>query len=325
MILEFVLSLITIFGTTELCLFISGGWWTIINEWTLVLGVIAIFSVMMFLSGYGKSFLKIFYSRKKIENVGLSELKKMEKSIDYACKILIYICFFFMFVASVYFYLNFMETQTLGCNLAIVMCSVIYLAFGEVILLVLKGKLREKIILFMAEDSDFTKIESSKTKKNIISNILKIVFSIVIIFGFYLLVIYSNIVNHSESEPLSLHYLCDIPGIVFAFIPPFILLAISGCFCRFFNAISVAFKSVKLSVVQKGLYYNAIKTFRLICFSCGVLTALISYMGIMCNLENKAFLGINFAVGSVPMFYTLFINLILLPVESKVCRLCDSE
>jgi hypothetical protein len=49
------------------------------------------------------------------------------------------------------------------------------------------------------------------------------------------------------------------------------------------------------------------------------------FMGILCNLEDRSVLGINFTVACVPMIYALLINLILLPVESKISLLCDSE
>ena len=49
------------------------------------------------------------------------------------------------------------------------------------------------------------------------------------------------------------------------------------------------------------------------------------YMAIMVNLEDKAALGLNFMVASLPMIYALLIDLILLPIESKISLLSDAE
>ena len=57
----------------------------------------------------------------------------------------------------------------------------------------------------------------------------------------------------------------------------------------------------------------------------GIMTTLGGFIGMLFNLEDRSMLGINFSVACVPMIYALLLNLILLPVESKVSLLCDSE
>ena len=99
----------------------------------------------------------------------------------------------------------------------------------------------------------------------------------------------------------------------------------SDNFKSFFSALSFVAKNQKLSVTQKAISINAISTLRIIILLEGIMTTLGGFIGILFNLEDRSMLGLNFTVACVPMIYALLINLILLPVESKVSLLCDSE
>ena len=177
----------------------------------------------------------------------------------------------------------------------------------------------------MAEETEEKDTTTVLTKKQIALRIAKILISIILIVSLYLLVIFFNTANNSKEEPLSFYYLRDIPGIIYIFLPPFLLLAISGNFKNFFRALSFVSKNKKLSVSQKALSLNAIATLRTIMFLEGIMTSLNGFLSILCNLEDRSALGSCFAVACVPLIYALLINLILLPVESKISLLCDSE
>jgi flagellar motor component MotA len=124
---------------------------------------------------------------------------------------------------------------------------------------------------------------------------------------------------------LSFSYLRDFPGLIYIFLPTFLLLAISGNFKIFFKTIKYIFKNQKLSVSQKTSSENAVRTLRKLLLLEGILATLGGFTGMLCNLEDRSMLGISFTIACVPMIYGLLVNLILLPVESKISLLCDSE
>lgn len=322
MIIEFLLSLLVLSFTATICSLSSGGYVEEILEPVLLPGIIVILVLMISLSGYGKSFLKIFSSPKKIKETDLSDLKKIETVLNYSFKALALICIFFMFIAGVYFYLNFYDTQTLGPNLATMFCSLYYLAFFGMVIFTLKGKLRIRIINFMTDEKEpEEKIELSNKQK--IIRIVKIIITIALIAGLYYLIVYSCTANKRQYSVTT--YLIDAPGLIYIFVTSFLLLAISGNFKKFFKALKFAAKNTRLSVSQKAISLNAIHTLQVILILDGIMCSLGGYMATMVHLENKEYLGINILLASLPMIYSLIINLILLAVESKISLLGESE
>ena len=323
MIIEFLLSILVLCITATMCSLTSGGLIWELVDYALLPGILLILALMIFLSGYGKDFIMIFQTSNK--NKGLAELKKTEASLDYAFKALCFICSFFMLISGMYFYLNFDETNTLGINLATLLLSFFYLSFFGMIFITLKAKLRTNIIKYMAEENTYANAEIVVSGKKIAQNIVKIFVSLAFLIGLYLVIIHFSMANLTDSEPLSFYYLRDLPGIIYIFIPTLLLLIISGNFKSFFGALNFVIKNRKLSVTQKSISLNAISTLRMLLILEGIMTTLGGFIGMLFNLEDRSMLGINFSVACVPMIYALLLNLILLPVESKVSLLCDSE
>lgn len=325
MIIEFLLSFLLLCITASVCSLTSGGLiWELVDN-ALLPGILLILALMIFLSGYGKDFVRIFQSAKKIKKASLAELKKTEASLDYAFKALGFICTFLMLISGIYFYLNFDKTNTLGVNLAAILLSFFYFSFFGMMFMTLKEKLRRIIINFMAEENVIENDKPATSGKKLALSIIKILVSFVFIIGLYLLIIYFSTTNLSNEEPLSFYYLRDLPGIIYTFIPTFLLLLASGNFKSFFRAMNYIIKNQKLSVTQKAISVNAISTLRIIIFLEGIMTTVCGFIGILFNLEDRSMLGISFTIACVPMIYGLLVNLILLPMESKISLLCDSE
>ena len=324
MIIEFLLSFLVLGLTAVICSLSSGGYiWEFLDP-VLLPGIIVILALMLFLSGYGKAFLKIFSTSKKSRETALPGLKKMETALNYAFKALALICFFFMIIAGVYFYLNFFDTKTLGSNLATIFCSLYYLAFFGMIIFTLKGKLRIRIINFMSEEAE-PENKAVLSAKQIISRIAKILITIALIVALYCLIVYCCTANNAEKTYPLITYLFDPPGLLYIFVTSLLLLTISGNFKKFFKALKFAAGNTKLSVSQKSISLNAVHTLQSILLLDGMMCSIGGYMATMVHLEDKNYLGINIFVASVPVIYCLIINLILLPVESKLSLLCDSE
>ena len=325
MIIELLLSFLILCITATMCSLTSGGLIWELVDYALLPGILLILALMIFLSGYGKPFLRIFQSSKKIKNTSLVELKKTEASLDYAFKALGFICVFLMLISGIYFYLNFENTNTLGVNLATILLSFFYLSFLGMIFITLKGKLRSNIIRFMAEENTCENDKTTASGKKLALSIVKIFVSLAFIIGLFFLIIHFSMANLTDKNPLSFYFLRDLPGIIYIFIPTFLLLLVSDNLKSFFRALSFVAKNQKLSVTQKAISINAISTLRVIILLEGIMTTLGGFIGILFNLEDRSMLGLNFTVACVPMIYALLINLILLPVESKVSLLCDSE
>ncbi len=325
MIIELLLSFLILCITATMCSITSGGLIWELVDYALLPGILLILALMIFLSGYGKPFLRIFQSSKKIKNTTLTELKKTEASLDYAFKALGFICVFLMLISGIYFYLNFENTNTLGVNLATILLSFFYLSFLGMIFITLKGKLRSNIIRFMAEENTCENDKPAASGKKLALSIVKIFVSLAFIIGLFFLIIHFSMANLTDKNPLSFYFLRDLPGIIYIFIPTFLLLLVSDNLKSFFSALNFVAKNQKLSVTQKAISINAISTLRVIILLEGIMTMLGGFIGILFNLEDRSMLGLNFTVACVPMIYALLINLILLPVESKVTLLCDSE
>ena len=324
MIIEFLLSFLLLCITASVCSLTSGGLIWELVDYALLPGILLILALMIFLSGYGNDFVRIFQSAKKIKKASLAELKKTEASFDYAFKALGFICTFLMLISGIYFYLNFDKNNTLGVNLAAILLSFFYFSFFGMMFMTLKGKLRSLIINYMAEENTIENDKPATSEKKLALSIIKILVSLVFIIGLYLLIIYFSTANLSNEEPLSFYYLRDLPGIIYIFIPTFLLLLISGNFKNFFRALGFIIKNQKLSVTQKAISMNAISTLRIIIFLEGIMTTLCGCIGMLFNLEDRSMLGISFTIACVPMIYGLLVNLILLPMESKISLLCDS-
>lgn len=83
MIINFLLSLIPICVATVLSIKTSGG--TITGLFNLIsfTGVILLFVVALFISGYGKTFCRIFSTRKNYQSMELQELKNTDLALKY--------------------------------------------------------------------------------------------------------------------------------------------------------------------------------------------------------------------------------------------------
>ena len=82
MIIEFLLSFLVLCITASVCSLTSGGLIWELVDYALLPGIVLILAMMIFLSGYGKSFVRIFQTANKFNNTSLAELKKTEASFD---------------------------------------------------------------------------------------------------------------------------------------------------------------------------------------------------------------------------------------------------
>lgn len=319
MILTLIFSVLVTFGLDWLCMILSGG--TIrglINGYELP-GIIVILAGLIFLSGCGKDFCRIFSGRSSLQEFDLAELRRTEKSLDFANKIVFYICLFFILIGGIFFYLNIDFRTSLGPNLATILGSLLYMSFLISIFITLKAKLRTKIIYVMAEEvPEAGTNKTTRPAKAIIKTIIQIVIALAVIIAMTIAILISHVSNEQEAVTINPLMFIDLPSFLYIFLVAFILLALSGNLKNFFRAFGAAFKKAKISVSQKNLYENAISSFRQIMIMTGIRGSLIGFTGILFNLNDRSYLGINMFVAMIPALYAIIICAALMVVEARV-------
>lgn len=324
MILTLIFSVLVTFGLDWLCMILSGGTISgLINGYELP-GIIVILAGLIFLSGCGKDFCRIFRGSSSLQKLDLAELRKTEKSLDFANKIVFYICLFFILIGGIFFYLNIDFRTSLGPNLATILGSLLYMSFLISIFITLKAKLRTKIIYVMAEEvPEAGTNKTTRPAKAIIKTIIQIVIALAVIIAMTIAVLFFHVSNEQEAVTINPLMFIDFPSFLYIFLVAFILLALSGNLKNFFKAFGAVFKKAKISVSQKNLYENAISSFRQIMIMTGIRGSVIGFTGILYNLSDRSALGINMFVAMIPAFYAIIICTVLMVVEARVSSLVE--
>ena len=324
MILSLILSVVFVFGLDYACMILSGG--TIgglINGYELP-GIIVILAGLIFLAGSGKDFCRIFGKPSKLQTLELTQLRRTEKSLDFANKSVFYICLFFILISGIFFYLNIDYRTSLGPNLATILGSLLYMTFLISIFITLKAKFRTKIISVMAEEAPETGADkTARPAKAILKTIIQIVIALALIVAMAAAVILFHISNQQQDIAIGPLLFLDLPSFLYIFLTSFILLAISGNFKNFFRAFGATFKKSKLTVSQKNLYENAIGSFRQIMIMTGIRGSVIGFTGILYNLQDRSVLGLNMFVAMIPALYAIIICAVLMVVESRLSSLVE--
>ena len=322
MIIQFLLSFLVITVVDVLCMILSGGTINgLVNGFELP-GIIIILALVLFLSGYGKAFCVIFCSRAKLKKLSLEELRRSEKSLDFAIRALLYICLFFMLVAASMFYINFDYRTTVEPNLATIIGSVHYMLYLDTIFITIKGSLKKQIISFMAEEGEVVPNEKTPAKKVVLS-ILKTLCVLVVIIAVAWGVVYCHTGNMQDYWKPSFVAFLDLPSALYLILGCVPLMLVSSNFMIFGKAVAAVFKNKKITVTEKNLYENAVATLRQILLFIGIQGTLIGFVGILMNLEDRSALGINIMVASIVTYYAIIVCAILLLVESRIRKLCE--
>lgn len=321
MIIEFLLSCLVLLISSIFATLVSGG---VVFDITFYLAdfilfalLLVILGVFIFISGYGKSFIKIFTSKKSFNKLELKTLKDIEKSIVYASKVAAYEAIFFVCIGTVYYYVNWMNTQTLGFQLSLMILSLKYICMTEILLFSMKAKVKKQIIEFMAEAE--SKHEACKrTAKEIIIKLTKalLVFAIVLALAVFVIMNYTK--NESEIHFGKIETWLDLPSLILVIVPALLLLLCNGLWKDFFSGIKALAKDEKINVSEKYRFENVFSTVRYIVLALSLIAAMQGYYAVLTYLDNKAALGPNMMIATIPCFYAVIINLILLSVEAKL-------
>lgn len=317
MIINLLLSLVPICISTVLATLTSGGTLFGILDYISFIGVLLLFSVAIFISGYGKTFCRIFSTRKKFKALDLQELQKTDLALELGSKILFYTAVLIPILTLIYTLANYYKTpetlQHMGPNCAVLILSILYLSLFEMIIVTLKAKVRKSVILYMADETE--KTASTAQKSSNIKMILGVILflAVCILYGWI-----SGIYAWGKGPLVSLIF--DIPFMVIMIIYVLPLVAISENFGLLFRSIKTIFTGQEISVSQKNLYLNAVKTTVTLNWYGAFSGAACGWIGMLMNLEDASALPANLAVSLIPFFYATCLNLFLLLVEIRITK-----
>ena len=325
MIIEFILAFIPILLSSALATAVSGGSFGGVLDIYDFLAVLLFFVILIIITGYGKSFSRVFYSRKKFKNLDLKELKETDYSLSLSSKILLYSAALFPVMYFIYILYTVWDQEysihSLGPNSAVLFLSVVYLCLFEMFIYMFKAKTRKAIILYMAEDEE----NSEAAEKITISSLVKTIIGILLIIGiivFQVLLMkgfnWNNWSSHSLLAPV-----IDFPSLLTGLIYVIPLVAISGNFKELFCGFKTMFTNKKIGVTKKNLYLNAVKTTMALNWFAGIATTIIGWIGMFNNLEDYELLYPNLAVSLIPVFYAIVFNLLLTIVEARINKVAE--
>ena len=324
MIIEFFLGLIPVLLSSALATAVSGGSFGGVLDIYDFLTVILTFAILIFLTGYGKSFLRIFSSKKKFAALELKELQETENSLDISSKILLYSAAFFpvmYFIYILYTVLDQGDQSSLGPNSAVLFLSIVYLCLLEMLIYMFKAKTKKAIILFMAEDDG----KNANPEKIKLSSVVKVVIGVILIIGiitFQILLMKGFDWNNWSSRSV-LAPIIDFPSLLTSVIYVLPLIAISGNFRELCAGCKTLFSNKKINVTKKNLYLNAVRTTMTLNWFAGIATTIIGWIGMFYNLEDAAFLFPNLAISLIPIFYSILFNLVLTVVEARINKVAE--
>ncbi len=324
MIIEFILAFIPILLSSALATAVSGGsFWGVLDIYDF-LAVLLFFAILIIITGYGKNFSRIFYSRKKFKNLNLKELKETDYSLTLSTKILLYSATLFpvmYFIYILYTVWDQGDVSSLGPNSAVLFLSVVYLCLFEMFIYMFKAKTKKAIILYMAEDEE----KSQPAEKIAISSVVKTIIGILLLLGiivFQILLMKGFNWNNWSSRSL-LAPVIDFPSLLTGLIYVIPLVAISGNFKELLCGIKTMFSNKKIGLTKKNLYLNAVKTTMTLNWFAGIATTIIGWIGMFNNLEDYELLYPNLAVSLIPIFYAIVFNLLLTIVEARINKAAE--
>lgn len=321
MTLTFLLSLIPLAASTWLAIETGGGTVGEILDLIPFAGVMILFAVAIFISGYGKDFCRIFSTKKKFSEMDFQKLQQTDIALDFASRILFYTALLIPVLVLIYTlsnYYNDAKTYShLGPNCAVLILSILYLSLFEMIILTLKARTRKSVVLYMAESEKLT-VKKTNTARHSLKVTLGIILFI-ITCGLYG---YVSGIYAWGKYPL-LGTIIDVPFILIMLIYVLPLIALSGNFMILCGAIKTVFTGRAVNITQKNLYLNIVKTTVQLNWYAAFSGAACGWIGILCNLEDSSSLPANLAVSLIPFFYATCLNLFLLLVEIRVNKAAD--
>ena len=174
----------------------------------------------------------------------------------------------------------------------------------------------------MAEKEPVAKSEKPTTKA-VIAGVIKVAVVVVLIVAMTWGITAYHTMNLQDSIEVSPIMFVDLPSILYLLLHCFLLTLVSGNLTVFLRGFRDAFKNQKISVTDKNLFQNALRSFRVIMICSGAQCMLEGFIGVLFNLEDRKYLGLNMFIAMIPAFYAIILCVVLVLVESRISNLCE--
>lgn len=319
MIIEFILSIVFILASVFLSSLTSGGRLSEIWDILTLIEILAIFLVSINF----KKLKIIFYSKKKFQNVSLSELQAADGVLENAIETLKILCLFFPLIGLIHFFANYNDwpnKTSAGPDLAVIILPFIYYFIFDTFILTLKQKIHNTAILYMAEEPINEKINIMFPNKKQQEHFQRNVASFTLLAVGVFIILKTTELTPMGNAPFS--FFLDLPSLIIVLLV-FPLLAMAGSFKSFFKSIKFCIYNKKMSITEKLLYKGNMDFLRKIFMNMGICSTLIGWVGMMNNLEDESTLAPNLAVSLISIFYAVLLNLLLYPFERKIDELSE--
>ncbi|MBP5157886.1 MAG: hypothetical protein ILP18_08465 [Treponema sp.] len=322
MIKEFLLSAAILFAASVIGTAARGGDVGMLffpSDMLLLLLILVMLGILVFASGHGRAFVRAFCTGKAFEVLGPSQLRKIDKALAYACKAAAYEALFLVCIATVYYYVNWMNVQTLGYQLSLMILSARFICSIEAVLFCMRGKLRRQIILFMDEKeaADGSRGEAAGSGQTA-ALLPKLLLSVAAIVGLSVLTVLLFTRDESGFAFGRIRTWVDITSLLLILLPSLCILMCSGLCGDFIAGIRGALSGRRISIPEGHRLVGAISTARQLTLLAGFIMTLLGYYAVLAHIEETESLGPAMVRATIPCFYAVILSLLLLHAEARL-------
>lgn len=324
MFMQFLLSLLILLGTTVVSVFFYGGLMASLMQPMVLGGMVLISLSFLYMAGYGGEWRLMLSSLQSFSSCTMGQMREMSSALDFTVRLVCYVSVFFSLLGATYYYLNLQDRDSAGLNVGVLLYSSFYLLFFLMILFTLKGTLKRRMILFMAEAEPVPEGENLGVdgrqpwkKLRFIGFLVAVLLVVLVVRGVGLLIADGN-----EVVPKGVANFIDIPSFVYVLVSAILLSCVAGILGDYGKAVSVLFLGKPVSVTERNLFVNAIAHFRAVIFCLGLYCTLNGCIVMLRHLEDRTMLGANVLVALLPSFYAIIAGVALLLHEAAISRAC---
>ncbi|MGI5173215.1 hypothetical protein H0R92_06405 [Treponema sp. OMZ 840] len=313
MILKSILTPVAVIGASVLYAFFSGTYVLGMYEPAVTFGIPVMSFMCICLFGKVKAYSPLFCKEKKLGQSDFGQLKSLNDSLSLLFKVIVYTCLFFTIFGMLYFCLNYGVLDAMGHNLAAALVSIKELCTYGLIIFTLKGHVKHRLILMMAEESP-----GEKTGMPAVKKAAQAIAKLTLFIGFLICcgwgISLAGFIDRSKSNITDF---ADFPTILFLCAGSIVLLLISGVY-RGVRPVFAPLSNGETGYTEKKLYQNAFKTTRITVLLFAFLSTAIACMAALNNLADKKYLGTVMYAAVLPVFYAVIINFTFLAFEAGI-------
>lgn len=304
----FLFSVLGIIPILLLSRITSGGLICFYNPIGFVLFIVTTIPILL-ISGLLRDFIKVLFSSKtKIKSFTYIELKNSYEAVNLVIATFLILGLFLSLSSAVALIFNWDNLQFAGPNLFSLLTSLYYAFLLSFILIPVDLQLKLLLLSYMDEESE---VEESLHAHNPTSSFILIkVFSIIFLIA--LPFVYLMLLLKNEKE---IFFPFNLLSILLLVLTSVLVLFSSGAFS---TLIIKKGASHSLLTIQKKS--SVLKNFVIALIFASVFLCMDGSISILNNLEDKKFLVPTLYISFLPMFYSLGISLLLLPLISSLNR-----